>query len=194
MAAAATVRRGTSRVVLAAGPDVPNAEAEVDDLRRIYPGADTLTGRAATAEKVAGALDGADVAHLVAHGTFRSDNPLFSALQLADGELTVYDLELLEQAPRMLVLSACESGVTDVRTGDELMGFAAALFALGSQTLVASVVPVPDATTRPLMIAFHWRLAAGETPAAALAHAQALVSDGLGVSPAATAGFVCLGA
>jgi hypothetical protein len=194
LAAAATGSRPASRVVLAAGPDVPNAEAEIDDLRRIYPGADVLTGRAATAEKVAAALDGADVAHLVAHGTFRSDNPLFSALQLADGDLTVYDLELLQRAPRLLVLSACESGVTDVRTGDELMGFAAALFALGSQTLVASVVPVPDETTRPLMIAFHERLAAGETPAAALAHAQAQVSDDLGVSPAATAGFVCLGA
>jgi hypothetical protein len=44
------------------------------------------------------------------------------------------------------------------------------------------------------MIAFHERLAAGETPAAALAHTQAQVSDDLGVSPAATAGFVCLGA
>jgi CHAT domain-containing protein len=74
------------------------------------------------------------------------------------------------------------------------MGFAAALFALGSRTLVASVVPVPDDATRPLMTAFHGRLAAGETPATALARAQASVSDDLGVSPAATAGFVCLGA
>jgi hypothetical protein len=182
------------RVVLAAGPDVPNAEAEVGDLYDMYPDADVLTGARATSNAVARAVDGADVAHVVAHGTFRSDNPLFSALQLADGDLTVYDLELLDTAPRLLVLSACESGVTDVRTGDELMGFAAALFALGSRTLVASVVPVPDDATRPLMTAFHRRLAAGETPATALARAQASVSDDLGVSPAATAGFVCLGA
>ena len=106
----------------------------------------------------------------------------------------MYDLELLQRAPRLLVLSACDSGVTLVQTGDELMGFAAALFALGSRTLVASVVPVPDETTRPLMIAFHRRLTAGDTPAAALAGAQASVSDELGLSPAATAGFVCLGA
>jgi len=38
--------------------------------------------------------------------------------------------------------------------------------------LVASVVPVPDAETAPLMVAFHQRLAAGAPPASALAAAQ----------------------
>jgi CHAT domain-containing protein len=153
-----------------------------------------LTGVDATIENVARAVDGARVAHVVAHGTFRSDNPLFSALQLADGELTVYDLEVLKRAPRLLVLSACESGVTEVHTGDELMGFAAALFALGTRTLIASVVPVPDDATLRLMSELHRRLTSGEPPAKALACAQGRVSEELGVNPAATAGFVCLGA
>ena len=153
-----------------------------------------LVGEGATVERVARGLDGADLTHVAAHGTFRSDNPLFSAIQLADGTLTVYDLEMLERAPRLLVLSACESGISDVRTGDELMGFAAALFALGTRTLVASVVPVPDETTRSLMVAFHDRLSKGDAPARALAGAQTSASADLGLSPAATAGFVCLGA
>ncbi len=124
---------------------------------------------------------------MAAHGTFRSDNPLFSALHLADGPLTVHDLEHLEQAPDTVVLSACDSGLSAVRPGDELMGLAAAVFALGTRTLVASVVPVPDAASHDLMVAFHDELLAGRPPAAALAAAQR--DRGI-----AGAGFVCLGA
>ena len=34
-----------------------------------------------------------ELVHLACHGSFRTDNPLFSTLSLADGPLTVYDLE-----------------------------------------------------------------------------------------------------
>ena len=37
--------------------------------------------------------------------------------------LTVYDLERLQRAPHRLVLSSCESGLSAVHAGDELMGF-----------------------------------------------------------------------
>ena len=165
----------------------------MSDLTGIHPGATVLTGPAATTDNVVAGLDGATLAHVVAHGDFRFDNPLFSSLHLADGDLTVYDLELLRQAPDLLVLSACESGVQDVRPGDELMGLAAALFALGSTNLIASVVPVPDEATRPLMVEFHRRLVAGQSAPAALAGAQVDVAHDLQLIPAATAGFVCLG-
>ena len=98
----------------------------------IHRSGQALTGSSATADAVLTALGGADIAHLAAHGTFRADNPLFSSLELVDGPLTVYDLELLEEAPTLCVLSACESGLSDVRAGDELMGLTATLLALGT--------------------------------------------------------------
>src|SRR5207245_3380678 len=118
-------------------PGVAEADGEVRDVARIHRGARVLLGAEATADAVASGLNGAELGHIVAHGNFRFDNPLFSSLQLADGHLTVYDLELLDRAPRLLVLSACESGVHQVRPGDELMGLAAALFSVGSATLIA---------------------------------------------------------
>jgi hypothetical protein len=127
-----------------------------------------------------------------AHGRFRADNPLLSRLQLADGPLTVYDLEALQRPPGCLVLSACDAGVSDVRPGDELMGLAAAVLALGTRTLVASVLPVADAATRPLMLALHEGLCLGMTPAEALARAQAAPIGGH--DAVAAASFVCLGA
>lgn len=174
------------QVVLAYGPGLPHAEAEIDDLAHRYPLAKPLVGADATAQAVAEALDGAQLAHIAAHGRFRSDNPLFSSLELADGPLTVYDLEGIRQAPATLVLSACDAALSGIRPGDELMGVASAVFALGTRTLIASVAPVGDAETRQLMNAFHAELNDGLTPALALLNAQRAVPD--------ARGFVCFGA
>ena len=152
------------RVVLVAGPGLAGAESEVAELQSSYPGSRCLIAADARAEAVATALDGADLAHVAAHGRFRADNPLFSSLEMADGPLTVYDLEALSQAPANLVLSACDSAVSEVCPGDDLMGLAAALLALGSRSLIASVLPVDDALTRPLMIALHQELRTGALP------------------------------
>ncbi|WP_143265569.1 CHAT domain-containing protein, partial [Amycolatopsis lexingtonensis] len=163
--AATTTDGSTGSRVFAAGPGLPHAAAEVVALAGRYRGARRLTGRNATATAVTAALDGAELAHIAAHGRFRTDNPLFSALRLADGPLTVYDLERLTRPPRHVILSACESGLPVVRPGDELLGLAAALLAMGSKSLVASVVPVPDHATRPLMLRLHRHLRRGAGPA-----------------------------
>jgi len=190
----ARARPAGGHVVLAAGPGLAGAEAEVSRLSEQYAGSTLLVGAAARADGVRAALDGAALAHIAAHGHFRADNPLFSSLRMWDGPLTVYDLESLRHAPRTLVLSACDSGLSDVRPGDELMGLAAALFALGTSTVIASVVLVPDDATTPLMSAFHHHLAAGQEPSTALATAQAEVADARYGTLAAAASFVSMGA
>jgi CHAT domain/Tetratricopeptide repeat len=181
------------RVLLVAGPGLEGGADEVGCLARRYPDAQLLCGPDATARRVLKAMDGARLVHIAAHGSFRTDNPLFSSLSLADGPLTVHELERLGTAPRLLVLSACEAGLSDVRSGDELMGFATAMLALGTQTLVAGAGLLPDSGARDTMLAFHERLAEGASPAAALAAAQTQGE----VGPdrlAAEAGFLCLGA
>ena len=189
-ARARRVRR--NRVTIAAGPGLPFAADEARAVGALH-GVSPLLAGAATAHAVLTALDGAGVAHLAAHGSFRADNPLFSSIHLADGPLTVYDLESLDEAPALCVLSACDSGLSEVRAGDELMGLTATLLALGSATIVASVVTVPDEMGTRLMTAFHRELAAGVAPAEALVQAQAEVGDDH-EAVAARAGFVCFGA
>ena len=186
--------RRERRVVLVAGPGLPGAAGEVASLRRRYPGARTFTPTTARVEAVLSALDGASLAHIAAHGRFRTDNPLFSSLVLADGPLMVYDIERMRRAPRRIVLSACDSGVSGVRPGDELMGLAAALFAQEATTLVASVVPVSDEATRPLMLRYHRALEASGSPAAALASVGESRAGDDPASYAAAAAFVCFGA
>lgn len=182
-------RRG---VVVAHGPDLPGAAAEARQVARLHGAVTRLTARTSKVEDVLKAIDGARLAHFVAHGTFRNDNPLFSSLRLADGALTVYDMERVDRLPPIVVLSACNSGLQAVRPGGETMGMVAALLGAGCRTVVASTGLVPDtARTARTMVDFHTRLAAGEMPAAALAAAQAAAVRRRG---AAAAPFVCFGA
>lgn len=185
-AAQAPAPAGTARVVLIAGPDVPAAVAELDSLAAIYPGATVLAGHRATISAAQAALDGADVAHVAAHGRFRADNPLFSSLVLADGPLTVYDLERLRRAPRTIMLTACDSGLSQVRPGEEMAGLATALLAVGASTVVAPLLPLPDEIGEVLARRWHQLVSSGNTPAAALEAVRAQ-------SGGPAAGLACLG-
>jgi CHAT domain-containing protein len=181
------------RTLLVAGPGLTEGAAEVHDLAGVYPHAEVLLGAQATSTAFLRAAANAELVHVAAHGSFRADNPLLSALRLMDGPLTVYDLEGMGRSPRCLVLSACDSGLSAVRPGEELMGLSAALLRAGTCVLVASVMPARDTTTRALMVHFHRGLQAGREPAVALAEAQHTLSTHPADEPLAVGGFVCFG-
>ena len=193
---AAAQRRPAARggVVVVAGPGLPGAAAEASAVAALHPGAVVLRGVHASAAEVAGAMNGARLTHVAAHGTVRSDNPLFSSLLLADGPFTVYDLERLQRTPHHVILAACDTARSHVTAGEEILGLAAALLTQRTATLIAPVVPIPDAETAPLMTTYHRRLLAGDTPAQALADAQQQHRSGGSRSRASAASFVCLGA
>ena len=162
-------RHGT--VLAVAGPGLVGAAAEVRAIGRVHPGACVLEGEAATAGAVLGSAPDAAVLHIAAHGRLRTDNPLFSALQLADGPLTGYDLESLELVPETIVLSACSSGAGHATVAEETLGLSWTLLGLGAVSVVAPLLPVPDTATCDLMVALHEHLAQGLDAAGALARA-----------------------
>jgi tetratricopeptide (TPR) repeat protein len=181
------------RVALVAGPGLATGGAEITELRAGYPRAVVLDQGGATADHVLRALDGAWLAHIAAHGTFRAENPLFSSLRLDDGPLTVHDFERLRQAPHWLVLSSCDSGVAAAVGADELLGLVSSLIPLGAAAIVASVVPVNDVAAVPVMLALHDALRGGATlPGALLAARMALRDDPM--TRATAHSFVALGA
>ncbi|WP_132296532.1 CHAT domain-containing protein [Kribbella sp. VKM Ac-2568] len=181
------------RVVLVLGPGLTAGRAEISQLAERYPAATVLAEGAATAEQVLRALDGAWLGHIAAHGTFRSDNPLFSSLRLDDGPLTVYDFERLRHAPYRLVLSSCESGLANPVGADELLGLTSSLVPLGAAGILASVVPVNDPAAVPLMTALHGNLHAGRSLAEAFSDARTTGGDDP-VAHATGCSFVALGA
>jgi tetratricopeptide (TPR) repeat protein len=166
---------GAGGVVLVAGPRLPGAAAEVETVRRLHDRPTVLAGQTATVGATTAALVGARLAHLACHGRLRSDNPSFSALELADGQLTVHELDRRGIAPTRVVLAACDSAADTTYAGDELLGFVSALLARGTAGVVASVVAVGDRESVGLMEQLHRGLAAGRPMPEALHAARATV-------------------
>ena len=181
------------RVTLIAGPGLPGSDPELDAVAALYPAAEVLTGRAATVGAALRALDGADVAHIAAHGRFRADNAMFSSLVLADGPLTVYDLEGLRQAPRAIMLAACDSALSPALPGDEMTGLVAALLALGTTTVIAALLPVPDPVMGPLALGWHREASLGRAPAEALLAVRAQARETGPLAQVTAAALACLG-
>ena len=180
------------RVALVTGPGLATMGAEVG-CSALYPDATVHRHGSATVERVLAALDGVWLAHVAAHGTFRADNPLFSALRLDDGPLTVHDFERLRRAPYRLVLSCCDSGIGAPTGADELLGLVASLVPLGAAGILAAVGPVNDEAAVPLMLALHDALRRGASlPAALLAARRAAGDDPLAMATAHS--FMALGA
>lgn len=180
-------------VVLVRGPGLWTGGAEVPVLAERYPDATVLEHGTATAARVLAAIDGCRLAHIAAHGVFRADSPMFSALHMDDGPLTVHDIERLRRAPYRLVLSSCDSGRLAAAGADELLGLTAALLPLGTAGIIAGSVPVNDEATVPLMLALHEALRRGATMAEALRDARRALPDDP-VQLATGLSFVALGA
>jgi CHAT domain-containing protein len=167
-------RRPLRSAALFGFPDaqVPRVRDEVSTLAPLFPKATLLLDNQATLGALHAQAPVADVLHLACHGQFRPDNPLFSSLRLADGWLTVRDAYGLDLNCQLVVLSACETGVSRIAPGDELIGMARGFFSAGAPTLLVSLWTVDDESTASLMANFYTRLRDGENPAAALRHAQ----------------------
>ena len=110
--------------------------------------------------------------HLACHAQFRTDNPVFSALHLHDGVLTAEAIGALRLPGVNIVLSGCETALSDAGGGDEMFGLTRAFLVAGASRVLAALWPVDDATTAELMFDLYAGLRRGESPGAALRHAQ----------------------
>ena len=105
--------------------------------------------------------------------TVRVENPLLrSGLALAGANLTSHPngdgiLTALEASglnlwgTKLVTLSACDTGVGEVRNGEGVNGLRRAFVLAGAETLVMSLWPVSDYVTREMMTAYYTYLRAG---------------------------------
>jgi tetratricopeptide (TPR) repeat protein len=194
MWATATARPARSgHIALVTGPGLSTGEAEVTALSPLHNNARAIAGDEATVAASLSLLDGARLAHIAAHGSFRADAPLFSSLKLADGPLTMHDLGRLEKPPRAMVLSACDTGDSAPIGANEALGLVTSLLAMGTSSVVASVVPVNDRATVSVMQHLHEVAGHGGTLAEGMCTARQH-ADGDPLHTATAAAFTAWGA
>lgn len=185
------VRRHTElvaapKVWAGAGPDLPLADREIASVVSTWGEGTAVPALESTTQGLLSAFEGSDLVHVAAHGEHHSQNPLFSNLRLSDGSLFAHEMEGRRLRASHVVLSACESGRTSMRRGEEALGLTASLLTLGVASVVAAASPVPDEIAHDVMGDYHRNLAVGMDSATALARATA-EGDVLG------AAFTCFG-
>jgi CHAT domain-containing protein len=142
---------------------LPKQEQVMRTLRRIYGSKNStvLTGQAASEETVKAEAGKYEILHFSTHGTLDNDNPLYSSLLLTsasaqeDGLLEAREIMQLNLHANLAVLSACDTALGQVRSGEGLIGMSWALFVAGTPTTVVSQWQVDSASTARLMMAFH---------------------------------------
>ena len=146
--------------------------AEARAINALFPDAILLTGPRATKAAVE-RLEAPRILHIASHGFFLpnpAESPLLrSGLAFAGANLTrdAGILTALEASAlnlwgtKLVTLSACDSGVGEVRNGEGVYGLRRAFVLAGSETLVMSLWPISDAISREVMAAYYAGLRAG---------------------------------
>ena len=158
--------------------DLPASQEEAQALQGLFAANSELFIRKAATESLIKerAFDFSHI-HVASHGEFSADAPLDSRLRLAsdaknDGVLSVSEIYGLRLNAQVVMLSACETGLGRVSSGDDVVGLTRGFLYAGAQNVVGSLWEVDDDATSALSQAMYDGLKKGLPVAKALALAQ----------------------
>ncbi len=181
--------------------DLIYAREIVDNLADLLNG-QTWLAEAATKENFQKTAANYGVLHLAMHGVIDDQNPLYSHLifsktdEQKDNRLTAAELYNMQFDAGLAVLSACNTGVGELKRGEGIMSLSRAFAFAGCPSMVMSLWSVPDEQTGILMEYFYKELKDGATKDEALRQAKLQYlqeQDNRGAHPYLWAGFVVIG-
>jgi CHAT domain-containing protein len=143
--------------------DLAFAEKEALDVAKTKSKSKVFLRKEATVGAFAKYAGSFSYIHLATHGRFDPASPLKSALLLSpeagsNGMLTADKLYSLELDADLVTLSACETGLSKIASGDDLVGLTRGFLYAGSNSIVASLWKVDDLATSQLMTRFYREL------------------------------------
>lgn len=184
-------RRKTALVLGDSRGDLPHARDEALTVAALFgttPYLRSAATRSLVRETLARRGEEIDIIHFACHGVFDSLQPLRSGIELApetdqsasaapatSWRLTAEEILRLEMHTDLVTLSACESGVSERRAGDELIGLTRALMYAGTPSVVVSLWRVNSLAAQILMEHFYRAILGGALKAVALQQAQLAV-------------------
>ena len=159
--------KNAPKVLAVGNPDLQNpalalpfAEKEVASIGWRYPHMTLLTGDKATEGWVVRNISDFDIIHLASHGDFDPVNPLFSSVKLArddqyDGDLRASEVFGLDIRAGLVMLSACQTGLGKITSGDDVIGMNRAFLYAGTNAIMSSLWRVSDISTALLVKQFY---------------------------------------
>jgi CHAT domain-containing protein len=155
---------------------LPWAEREARMVGQEEKGATVLVRADATEAQAKKLLPTVGIIHFATHGDLSESDPLSSAVLLVpgegeDGRLEVREVFGLDLHAKLVVLSACETGLGKLSRGDEVVGLQRAFLYAGTPAVVTTLWKVDDKSTYDLIRAFYTRLESAG-PVEALRQAQ----------------------
>ncbi|MFO7839389.1 MAG: CHAT domain-containing protein [Desulfosalsimonadaceae bacterium] len=148
------------------GLELAFAEPEVNSIKWNFPEITILTGEKATESWLVDNISRFDIIHIASHGEFDPVNPLMSAIKLSraedaarpeDGDLRAAEVFGLDVNADMVCMSACQTGLGKVTTGDEIIGLNRSFFYAGTHTVLSTLWRVSDVSTAMLTKTFYRR-------------------------------------
>jgi CHAT domain-containing protein len=136
----------------------PDVEDEVRSIASLVANPRLFVGTAATGDVIRQYAPVSRIVHIATHGTFRSDNPTFSSIQLSDGPFNLTDLYRFPMNADIVTLSGCSTGLNAVVGGDELIGLMRGFLSGGARSLLVSLWEVNDRCTAEFMTSFYRNL------------------------------------
>ena len=197
----------TGHVLAIGNPDLgdpgyalPFADKEIRSLERVFPHDAVVSFYADQATKSAliKNISGKQIIHFACHAEFEPEAPLFSALLLAPedkntGRLEVHEIFRLSLDADLVALSACETGLARITSGDDIIGLSRGFLFAGASSVMTSLWKVDDLATAVLMKRFYRYWLQGLSKAEALRRAQQIVYESVGQHPADWAAFYITG-
>ena len=143
--------------------DLEYAQREAAEIAEIRPKSKVFVRKEATEGALRKYCKDYSYLHFATHAQFNPDAPLKSALLLApdakyNGMLTVDKIYSLNLDAELVTLSACETGLSEIANGDDLVGLTRGFLYAGSSSIVASLWKVDDLATGALMTCFYSEL------------------------------------
>ena len=175
----ASVFNRTDNVGLA---DIPGVKDEVIEISKAYGSSTIHTDKDVTRDVFLKSAGSGSIFHFAGHYISNKNAPVESRFLVSDGSVTVGELFAnINSAPRLVILSACESGTERYYAGEGMIGASRAFLGIGVPTVVGSLWAVDSDATRQLMIGLHrFRTSGNMSSAEALRAAQVELLRGQG--------------
>lgn len=162
---------------------LPASKSEVENIVKLTKGTPFLDEEANVSRFLSVLDKDNTILHLATHSVNNMNNSKYSYIAFSADDtygnfLSLNDINLLKINSRLIVMSSCESGAGDMRSGEGVIGLTYGLLSAGAKSVISSLWVVDDKATQELMTKFYTNLYSGQHTGEALHHAKMSLLQG----------------